>query len=108
MNQCLGCGAPIADDEVACPRCQTRPAKPPVKAKWYHRRWVVLIGISPLALGPFGLPLLWKSPNFSPNAKLTWTLITLGWTVALVWYGAEHIVPAVRREFDQLNATYQF
>ncbi len=110
MNQCLGCGASISDQDVACPRCQAsrggRPATP--KAKWYHRQWIVLLAISPVGLGPFGLPLLWKSPNFSARTKLIWTLITLGWSIGFVWYCSAHILPAIREELNQLNATYQF
>lgn len=108
MSQCAGCGAPVGETEVACPRCQTRPSKPPAAVKWYHRRWVALLGISPLFLGPFGLPLLWRSPEFSPRGKLIWTLITIGWSVGFIWYGAEYLAPAIRHELDQLNAAYQF
>src|SRR4030095_2898809 len=42
-------------------------------ARWYHRPfWVVVMLF--VVIGPFGLPLLWKSPSFSRNAKIVLTV----------------------------------
>ena len=78
------------------------------KPKWYHNVWFVLLMISPLALGPFGLPLLWKSPRFSQSVKTGLTLFTIVWTVAACWYVIAVVVPAVTKEVNQFNSTLSF
>ena len=85
----------------------TTPADPP-QAKWYHSIWFVLLMISPVALGPFGLPLLWKSPRFSRSMKLTLSFVTAAWTIGLTVYVVRVVVPAVTNEINQINSTLQF
>jgi hypothetical protein len=42
-------------------------------ARWYHRPfWVVVMLF--VVIGPFGLPLLWKSPSFSRTMKVVLTV----------------------------------
>ncbi len=74
----------------------------PPKPKWYHQPWFVLLMISPFALGPFGLPLLWKSPRFPRWAKTALTVFTVAWTVWFVQYVVVQVVPAVQREVSQV------
>ena len=76
--------------------------------KWYYNVWFVLLMISPVALGPFGIPLLWKSPRFSRSAKIGLTVFTAMWTILLVAYVIVIVIPAVRNELDQFNSTFQF
>lgn len=77
----------------------------PKPSKWYHSVWFVLLMISPIALGPFGLALLWKSPKFSATAKLWLTILTLAWTAWLVIYVTTVVIPAVTNETRQyINA----
>ena len=83
------------------------PIQPP-RTRWYHNTWFVLLMISPVALGPFGLPLLWKSPRFSHAAKMGLTILTIGWTMLAVWYVMAVVVPAVQREIIQFNSSLQF
>ena len=41
--------------------------------RWYHRPfWVVVMLF--VVIGPFGLPLLWKSPQFSRPMKIVLTV----------------------------------
>jgi hypothetical protein len=41
--------------------------------RWYHRPfWVVVMLF--VVIGPFGLPLLWKSPVFSRTMKIVLTV----------------------------------
>jgi hypothetical protein len=48
-------------------------AETPPRTRWYHRPfWVVVMLF--VVVGPFGLPLLWKSPSFSRNAKIVLTV----------------------------------
>ncbi len=48
----------------------------PKKIAWYYSPWFVLFMIL-FVLGPFALPLLYKSPRFSRGWKIFWTLFVL-------------------------------
>ncbi len=83
--------------------------KIPKPSKWYHNPWFVLLMISPIALGPFGLALLWKSPKFSKYTKWGLSILTLAWTAWLVIYITTVVIPAVTNETRQyLNSLNQF
>lgn len=58
--------------------------------KWYLRPLPVILLIF-LVLGPFGLPLLYKSPAFNKPAKITLTLLTLAYTAFLTMLTFESI-----------------
>ncbi len=60
---------------------ESAPGTPP--CKWYYRTWFVLLMLTPLCLGPFGLPLLWKSPQFSRRAKCLLSLVVVAYTIWL-------------------------
>ena len=79
----------------------------PVRIKWFYSVWFVLLMLTPFALGPFGLPLLWKSPRFSQPAKLWLTILTIGWTVAFTWFVITRVIPAVKNDFNQINDVFQ-
>jgi hypothetical protein len=70
--------------------------------KWYLTRWFVLLMLTPLALGPFALPLLWKSPRFSRTAKWLLTLFTMGWTLWLIWYAHDHMAAVAESLVDRI------
>ena len=55
-----------------------------------------------LVLGPFGLPLLWRSPSFSRGMKLTLTIVVLAYSVLLL----EAVLTAVRLALEQMNAIF--
>ncbi len=109
---CPLCSEVVLPEQKYCTRCEQllsgAKSPEPSKPKWYHNVWVVLFMISPFALGPFGLPLLWKSPRFSQRAKTALTVLTMVWTVLLVWYVAAVMVPAFTKEINQLNSTFSF
>ena len=52
--------------------------------RWYHRVPYVLLLLF-FVLGPLGLPLLWKSPDFKLSIKIALTVLTLLFTVWLLW-----------------------
>jgi len=95
---CSVCGIPL--DPAATP-----PAPSP--SKWYHRVWFVLLMLTPFALGPFGLPLLWKSPQFSRRAKVILTLVTATWTIWFVIYFMTSVLPKVQQAIEQINSSLQ-
>ena len=53
------------------------------RPRWYYRPWWVLMMLF-LVLGPFGLPLLWKSPRFSRWSKIALTVVVAAYTILLV------------------------
>ncbi len=52
------------------------------RVKWYLRPLVVFIII--LAVGPFALPLVWKSPSFKRWNKIVITIVVFILTVWLI------------------------
>ena len=74
--------------------------KPKEEAAWYYRPWVVLAMLF-LVLGPFGLPLLYKSPQFSRLAKILLTLVMILYTFYLVWATALSLrgIPAIIEKY---------
>jgi hypothetical protein len=71
---------------------------PPSTAKWYYRTWSVVLLLF-LVLGPFGLPLLWRSPSFSRGMKLALTIVVLAYSVVLF----EAVLAAVRLALEQVD-----
>lgn len=69
--------------------------------RWYHSVWFVLFMLF-FVLGPFGLPLLWKSPRFPQWAKWVLTILMIA---AFVWITlmAVEIVRATLREYETLT-----
>lgn len=47
------------------------------KSKWYHNLWFILVMLF-FVLGPFALPLLWKSPSLPKPVKIILTLLVVG------------------------------
>lgn len=50
---------------------------------WYYRPWIVILLLI-FVLGPFGLPLVYKSPKFNKVAKVILTLAMVAYSVYLV------------------------
>ena len=53
------------------------------KVKWYLRPLGVLLLLF-FVLGPFGLPLLYKSPRFSRRLKIVLTIVVIFYTTYLI------------------------
>ena len=51
--------------------------------KWYLRWWSVFLWFA--TVGPFGLPFLWKSKDFSLFWKWFWTIAMVVITAFLIW-----------------------
>ena len=54
------------------------------KIKWYLRPIIVVILLF-FVLGPFALPLLYKSPKFSKTLKIILTLVVIVYTSYLIF-----------------------
>jgi len=53
------------------------------KVKWYLRPMGIVLLLF-FVLGPLGLPLLYKSPNFSKKIKIILTIVVLIYTSYLI------------------------
>ena len=71
------------------------------ESRWFYSVWSVLLALF-VVLGPFGLPLLWRSPSFSRCMKLTLTIVVLAYSVLLL----EAVLTAVRLALEQMNAIF--
>jgi hypothetical protein len=58
--------------------------------KWYLKPVAVILSLF-LVLGPFGLPLLFKSPCFSKTSKILLTIVTILYTVFLIYASIESV-----------------
>ena len=58
------------------------------KVKWYLRPVSVVLLLF-LVLGPFGLPLLYKSPKFSRTLKVILTIVVIVYTSYLIFASLE-------------------
>ena len=69
------------------------------KPSWYLSVGFVICMLF-LVLGPFGLPLLWKSPRFSSKVKMLLTVATLVYTL-LILISLSKVTQAVLSQFNQ-------
>ncbi len=58
------------------------------KIKWYLRPAIVVLLLF-FVLGPFGLPLLYKSPKFSKKLKIILTIVVIIYTSYLIFASLE-------------------
>jgi hypothetical protein len=58
------------------------------KIKWYLRPISVVLLLF-FVLGPFGLPLLYKSPKFSKTLKIILTIVVIIYTSYLIFASLE-------------------
>jgi hypothetical protein len=56
--------------------------------KWYLRPVGVVLLLF-FVLGPFGLPLLYKSPKFSRTSKIILTILVITYTIYLIFASLE-------------------
>ena len=54
------------------------------EVKWYYKPINVILALF-LVLGPFGLPLLYKSPEFNNASKILLTFIVIVYTSLLIY-----------------------
>jgi len=74
----------------------------PETVRWYTRPWAILVLLF-VVLGPFGLPLLWRSPRFSRSMKLVLTVLTVAYTALLVVFSLRTVETAMRNVDELLQ-----
>lgn len=72
--------------------------RPPNRPKWYYRPSSVVFPLF-FVLGPFGLPLLWKSPGFFRGMKIALAVAVMVYSALLV----ETVLMAVRAAMEQME-----
>ena len=51
---------------------------------WYHKPvWIGVLAF--VVLGPFALPLVWRSPAIGETGRVVWTVAILAYTALLFW-----------------------
>ena len=71
------------------------------KVKWYLRPMSVVLSLF-FVLGPFGLPLLYKSPKFSRRMKVLLTIAVVVYTFYLIFVTME-IAKELYRRIEELR-----
>ena len=69
------------------------------EVKWYLKPINVLLALF-VVLGPFGLPLLYKSPKFNKLSKIILTIVVIVYTLLLI-YGT---LEMVRFTYEKIEA----
>jgi len=62
--------------------------KKEVKVKWYLSPVIVVLLLF-FVLGPFALPLLYKSPKFNKTSKTILTIVVIAYTLFLIFASLE-------------------
>lgn len=55
------------------------------KLDWLLNNKLALLGLLFFATAALGLPLLWKSPKFSRQERITWSIAVTVYTVVILW-----------------------
>jgi hypothetical protein len=76
-------------------------AKEEDKVKWYLRPVSIVLSLF-FVLGPFGLPLLYKSPKFSRRSKIILTLAVAVYTFYLIFATLE-IARVLYKRMEELK-----
>ena len=80
---CSHCGAILDRQFNFCPHCGKRLEPEPAKAQWYYEPlWIAVMAL--LALGPFALPMVFKSSKLSRNGKIIFSVSIVVYTIMLV------------------------
>lgn len=76
------------------------------KNAWYLEPIAVILLLF-FALGPFALPLLYKSPKFGSGAKISLTILTLLFTGTVIFYSYQAINQTLQR-LDEMNRMFNY
>jgi len=80
---CRHCGQPLGEVPVPAGTLDGSVPTPAPRLRLSENRWVVLTMLL-LVMGPLGLPMLWRSRQFSFMLKTALTLLILGVTAVIL------------------------
>ena len=95
---CSACTQQLDPTDSFCRHCGRRRG---AKTRLYHQRWFVLVSLF-LVVGPFALPLLWRSPRFSRSQKIVIT----GLQLVFVWLLLSGIVRAYTMYLEHISKLF--
>ena len=95
---CIKCAFYLDPTYRFCPRCGTRQVQE--DAWYYHPIWIFILAFA--ALGPFALPLVWKSPQMTSQGKIVMTTAILIYTL-LCFYCGYVITAMILKEFSEVD-----
>ena len=72
--------------------------EPSEPLKWYYKPGMVVVLLF-LVLGPFGLPILYKSPKFNKPWKILLTILMIPYT----WYMGVLTVKSIRETSQRVS-----
>jgi len=75
------------------------------KVKWYLMPFSVILLLF-FVLGPFGLPLLYRSPKFSKGLKITLTIVIILYTLYLIFVSLE-VGRQLYKTIEELRGTLE-
>jgi hypothetical protein len=79
--RCWSCDHPVAPEDRYCAHCSQGQG---AFLRWYYRPfWIAVLALT--ALGPFVLPLVWRTPRLDRTGKLIATLLVLAITGYIGW-----------------------
>jgi hypothetical protein len=88
MDRCWSCEAAVDQGDRYCRRCGSGQGD---RVPWYYRPvWLLVLGLT--VMGPFVLPLVWRSPRLDRAGKWLVSAVVLAACVWITW----ELVVAVR------------
>ena len=102
VTLCKKCGRPIDRHFSFCPYCGYQ-----LQAghRWYHDPvWIAVLAL--FVIGPFALPLVWRSARLNGTLKTIYTAVILVYTVVTVYYLFQ-VVAATLSVFGELGEVMQ-
>ena len=80
-GRCWHCDAAVAGDDRYCRRCGEGQG---AYVAWYYRPlWIAVLTVT--MMGPFTLPLLWRTPLLSRTAKFVFGAVIVVITLYVGW-----------------------
>lgn len=70
--------------------------------RWYYRPWIVVLLLF-FVLGPFGLPLVYKSPKLNKIWKVILTVVMIFYTIYLI-DATVKAVETISKDMAQIQA----
>ncbi len=100
MESCWDCRLPVDHVDHYCRHCGQGQG---AFVAWYYRPlWIAVLTLT--ALGPFVLPLVWRTPRLDRTAKVIASVIVIGVSIYVVYVGWRVVVDVreIGRNLDDL------